>query len=78
MSSARVSITTQAITDLEKIGQDLLLRGDEAAVAVLSLVLYMRSEAVGQRAEFRCEIDESAGMAEVVELGSWSQKVPCE
>jgi hypothetical protein len=78
MSSVRVSIAPSAIESLERIGQDLLRRGDEAAVEVLSLVLYMRSEAVGQGVQFRCEIDESAGMAEVVELDGYSRKVPCE
>ncbi len=52
-----------------------LYRSHENSIAsrMAAIVLRKRGELNG----FRCDIDESAGMAEVVELHRWSKQVPC-
>lgn len=65
---------------IEEIGLELMRKGDERASRVLAIFLAWK---VSRRAEvsdipvFRCDIDESAGMADVVELHGWSKKAPC-
>lgn len=57
---------------LEAGGKALIRSGDHENAQVLlshALLIYQRKR------EFRCDVDESAGMAEVVELQQWSTKV---
>ncbi len=75
MSSARaVPLDVTQITVLEEIGMELVRAGDVRAPVVLSVVLQWRS--LGRPA-FAFEPDESAGLADVVELHGWSKQVPC-
>ena len=59
---------------IEEIGVELMRRGDLRATTLLAAVLQWRL--LGQPA-FSCDVDESAGMAEVVELHDYSRRVPC-
>lgn len=74
MSSARAARVLVSQDDIELIeaGAFALQRERKSieAVRLLAFCLRLRSE-VG----FACHVDESAGMAEVVELQQWSTKV---
>ena len=56
----------QAVT-IEEVGQELLAKGDQRATTLLSVVLAWR---YAMPLEFHCNVDESAGMAQVVDLHS--------
>lgn len=60
---------------LEAGGKALIRAGDHENAQVLlshALLIFQRKR------EFHCNVDESAGMAEVVELQGYSRKVVCE
>ena len=65
----RVAIDAEQAALLEEIGERMLREQDERATKILALTLAYRYAA------FECEIDESAGLAEVVQLGEYSRKV---
>lgn len=71
-----VAIDYETIQTIESVGEDLLRQDDpDRGLRLLTLVLTWRS--LGKR-EFHCDdIDESAGLADVVELNGYSRKVPC-
>ncbi len=72
--SVPLDVTQVAL--IEEIGVELMRRGDLRATTLLAVVLQWRL--LGQPPAFRCEhVDESAGLAEVVELHEWSKQVPC-
>lgn len=66
---------------IEEIGLELLRKGDrDRATQLLTVYLawkVSRPARVADIPAFRCNVDESAGMAEVVELHGYSRKVPC-
>ena len=70
------TITYQDIVTLEEAIYALARANDPAAWRLGALSLRLREE-TGTRYPniFRCEPDESAGMAEVVELHGWSRCV---
>jgi len=70
----RVSITTQDILDLED-AMAALYRAHANVEAIRLGALALRFR--GEFGAFRCDVDESADMAEVVELNAWSKRVPC-
>lgn len=77
-----VPITDEQASFLEELGFELMRAGDhERASRLLAVfVAWKISPEVPPlrlREAFRCEPDESAGMAEVVELHGWSRKAPC-
>ena len=63
---------------IEEVGKELLGAGDPRATKLLTIYLAWTysPEALYHR-EFHCDVDESAGMAEVVQLQGYSRKVPC-
>jgi hypothetical protein len=76
-------ITRSDIITLENAGETLYRLGqNQLAIAVFALCLRelkeMNSNLDAVGLAFLCDIDESAGMAEVVELNTYSRKVPCE
>lgn len=66
-----ISVTESQIAAIEQVGLDLIRQKDERASTLLSVVLAYRC-ARG----FVCDVDESAGMAEVAELNGYSKRVP--
>lgn len=78
MSELRsVAVSAEQIATIESVGQDLLRQGDATrGLALLALCLAWRSVGIViAPARFQCEPDESAGLAEVVDLHSYSRKV---
>ena len=65
----------ETIDAIEKLGYALYRdREYRLGTKVLALVLHWRGpSSLG----FTCDVDESAGLAEVIELRGWSKKVPC-
>ena len=74
-----VFITDADILAIENAGYSLYrAKEDSQALTLHALALRFRSElGIGLHDEFRCDVDESAGMAEVVELKGYSKRVPC-
>ena len=71
----RVLIQQQDIADLDDVVHALFrAREHTLAIRMGALVLRLRGQV---QPEFRCHIDESAGLAEVVELHKYSRGVPC-
>lgn len=71
-----IAVDSETVRLIEIAGERLLREGEYyRGTKLLAFVLAWR--ALGRTVEFRCDIDESAGMAEVVELQGWSRKVPC-
>jgi len=71
----KVTITPLDILDLED-AMAALYRAQANAEAVRMGALALRFR--GELSAFRCDdVDESAGLAEVVELNSYSRKAPC-
>ncbi len=65
----RVTISDQDVHDLEDAVHALYrAHANDEAVRMLRLL--------GEIRAFRCDVDESAGMAEVVELNGYSRKAP--
>lgn len=62
------------IRALEKGGDALMRIGDSEAAKTL----YAEALRHMPHVEFRCNVDESAGMAEIHELSYYSRKVICE
>lgn len=66
---------------IEELGLELMRRHDDRATRLLTIFLTWKisSPATLQNipAAFRCDVDESAGMAEVVELHGYSRRTPC-
>ncbi len=74
--AVKVTITPQDILDLEEAMAALYrAQANAEAIKLGALALRFRGEIL---ATFNCNVDESAGLAEVVELNGWSRKVPCE
>lgn len=72
--SVPLDVTQVAL--IEEIGVELMRRGDLRATTLLAVVLQWRL--LGQPPAFSCDVDESGGMAEVVELHDYSRRVtPC-
>ena len=68
-----VPLYVTQVVAIEEVGIELMRRADPRAATLLAVVLQWRS--LGQ---FACDdVDESAGMAEVIELHGWSKQVPC-
>ena len=67
-----VPMSTATHETVEQIGLELLKAGDERASVLLGIALAWRA---APESHFACDIDESAGMAEVVELNKWSTRV---
>ncbi len=67
-------ITLLDILDLEDAAAALYRAGAYTeAICISAKALRWR----GELEAFRCDIDESAGMAEVIELNGYSRKAPC-
>ena len=67
------TLNREDVDMLELAGVTLLRHHEnEIGTRLLARALLLRSQQM-----FRCDIDESAGMAEVVELQSYSRKAPC-
>ncbi len=70
----KATITPQDILEIEEAVYALYRNGENGiAVRMAAIALRKRGELSG----FVCEIDESAGMAEVIELNGYSRRVPC-
>lgn len=75
-----VAIDYETIQCIESVGEDLLRQQDnDRGLRLLTLVLTWRT--LGKRGQgnleriFECDVDESAGLAEVVELHNYSRCV---
>ncbi len=72
----KATITPQDILDLEDAMAALYrAHANAEAIRLGALALRFRGEYL---ATFNCNVDESAGLAEVVELHEWSRKAPCQ
>ena len=60
--------------DMLELAGVTLLRHHESEIAtrLLARALLLRSQQM-----FRCDVDESGGLADVVELSSYCKRVPC-
>ncbi len=74
MTFRRVTISEQDIADLEA-AMAALYRAHANAEAIRLGALSLRFRGEGDF--LACEVDESAGLAEVVELNGYSKRVPC-
>ena len=71
----KATITPQDILDLEDAMAALYrAHANAEALRMGALALRFRGEYL---ATFNCNVDESAGMAEVIELNGYSRRVPC-
>ena len=72
-----VPLTSEQARSLEALGLELFRKGDDRrASMVLAIVLAWRvAPVVSDR--FECDVDESAGMAEVIQLQGYSRRAPC-
>lgn len=72
-----IAVDSETVALIELQGERLLREGENyRATKLLAFVLGWR--ALGRRVEFRCDIDESAGLAEVVDIGTYyGKRVPC-
>ncbi len=80
MSYRSVPIDAECMAAVEAVGLELLRADDPRASKLLSVVLRWKvSREIGDPdfPHFACDVDESAGLAEVVELQSYSRKAPC-
>lgn len=75
MITRTVPIHADAIRDIEDLGTKLLYAGDVRATVLLTLALAWKY-APEVKPAFVCDVDESAGMAEVHRLDPHSRKVP--
>ena len=66
-----IALSDEQAAAIEEVGQELLHAGDHRATALLSVVLTFRA---AMPLDFHCNVDESAGMAEVVALDDYSKK----
>lgn len=73
MSDRLVVVSAEQAGILDDIGQQLLRNHDERATKVLALVLAWRYAATDR--SFVCKVDESAGMADVIELDGYSRRI---
>lgn len=70
----KATITPRDILDLEEAAAALYrAHANDDALRLAALALRFR----GEFGAFRCDVDESSGMAEVIELHAWSKQVPC-
>ncbi len=70
----KATITLLDILDLEDAAAALYrANAYTEAICISAKALRWR----GELEAFRCDIDESAGMAEVVELHDYSRRIPC-
>ncbi len=73
MTFRRVTISEQDVHDLED-ALTALYRAHANHEAIRMGALALRFRSLGG---FACDVDESAGLAEVVELNGYSRKAPC-
>lgn len=74
----RVTICAGDLEDLEEAGKRLLrLHDSTTGLRILAIALRLREQSGFRAADqvFMCDVDESAGMAEVVELQNYSRCV---
>lgn len=68
-----VPIDHEQAEKIERLGVDLMREGEyEDATMLLAIALAWKVSPV---ARFKCDVDESAGLAEVHEIGGYSKKV---
>lgn len=75
-----VPIDAEQQAIIEEVGLELITKDYPRASKLLAVALAWRVSRPARVADipvFRCEPDESAGMADVVELRSYSRKAPC-
>lgn len=70
-----VALNEHDVEELEQLGYDLLHAGDIRATKILTLALAWQFAPEVKPQEFHCEIDESAGLAELYELDPHSRRV---
>jgi hypothetical protein len=78
MSDRRIaSITAEDIQAIEDAGYTLYrVKEDTQALGLHALALRLRATSgLWETREFHCNVDESAGMAEIVDLHDFSKKV---
>ena len=68
-----IALSDEQAAAIEEVGQELLAKNDHRATALLSAVLAWR---YAMPLEFHCNVDESAGMADVIDFQMHSRKVP--
>ena len=69
------AVSISDIETIERAGHVLFrLAENDQAIKLLALALRLREEALTP-VKFFCDIDESGGLAEVVELDEWSKRV---
>ena len=76
----RVTIHAGDLEDIEAAGKALIrLDGGTTGLRILAIALRLREQSGFRAADqvFMCDVDESAGMAEVYELRGYSRKAPC-
>jgi hypothetical protein len=76
-----VAMDAEQASLIEELGLELMRQGDERSTRLLTIFLAWK---ISSRATlsniptaFRCDPDESAGLAEVVELHGYSKRAPC-
>ncbi len=75
MITRAIPIHEDAIRDIEKLGEELLYAGDIRASILLTLALAWQY-APEVKPAFTCNVDESAGLAELYALDPHSRRVP--
>jgi hypothetical protein len=76
----RVTICAGDLEDIEDAGKALIrLDGGATGLRILAIALRLREQSGFRAADqvFMCDVDESAGMADVIELHGYSKQVPC-
>lgn len=75
MITRAVPMDEEQFLFIEDLGKALMREGQtETATKLFAIALSWK---VAPIVRFGCNVDESAGMAEVVELQGYSRKVPC-
>lgn len=75
-----MTLCAEDLEDLERAGKSLLRHHETTfGIRLLGIVLRLREQSGFCAADqvFMCDVDESAGMADVVEIHSHSWKTPC-
>ena len=83
MITRAVPLDEEQFLFIEGLGKDFIRVGDQdTATKLLAIALAWKvsrdvPEPLENDRDFRCWIDESGGLAEVVELAGYSRKAPC-
>jgi hypothetical protein len=74
-----VPLDAEQFSLIEELGLEKMRAGEhETATRLLAIALAWKvSPPTTPPRVFRCNVDESAGLAEVVHLDPWSRKAPC-